>query len=212
MQKKLLMSVLAIFLTLSAVNAETDKVHVTMVGEFDTAHPSQNINVRVLENSAIGEHVLKEGDILHCKVVKVTDPKRGKRSASFAVCPTSYTSDGETMKIKESYYGKYAEKVISKEELKNVDKVKVGKKAVLTVGNHFVKGLTTGVTLAEGMIENEEGNRIESGVKKVYKESPLSYVEKGGELSLDEGKQFYLIFKPTSGSADDMSKETPEEE
>ncbi len=212
MQKKILMSLLAMFLTLSAVNAETDKVHVTMVGEFDTAHPSQSINVRVLENSAIGEHVLKEGDILHCNVVKVTDPKRGKRSATFAVCPTSYTSGDETIKIEESYYGKYAEKIMSKEELKKVDKVKVGKKAVLTVGNHFVKGLTTGVTLAEGMIENEEGNRIESGVKKVYKESPLSYVEKGGELNLQTGKQFYLIFKPSSSSnTDDISKETSEE-
>ena len=40
---------------------------------------------------------------------------------------------------------------------------------------------------------------IESGVKKVYKESPLSYVEKGQELSLDSDDSFYLIFKPSNG-------------
>ncbi len=211
MKNKILLTALSLILTMTVANATSDTIHVSIVGEFNTAHPAQKIDVRVVENGTLGAHNLKTGDILHCNIVKVTDPKRGKRSATFAVCPTSYTSDGETTKIDENYYGKYAEKVLSKEELKNVDKVKVGKKAVLTVGNHFVKGLTAGVTLAEGMIENEEGNRIESGVKKVYKESPLSYVEKGGELNLEEGKQFYLVFKPSSGNVNDMSKETTEE-
>ena len=57
--------------------------------------------------------------------------------------------------------------------------------------------------MAEGMIENEEGNRIQSGVKKVYKESPLSYVEKGQELKMESGDSFYLIFKP----AGDLNEE-----
>ncbi len=202
--KKTLLSILALFLSLSVANAASDALHVSLIGEFDTAHPAQKIDVSVLEDGTLGTHNLKTGDILHCDVVKVTDPKRGKRSASFAVCPKSYTSNGETIEIDENYYGKYADKVMSKEELKKVDKVKVGKKAVLTVGNHFVKGLTAGVTMAEGMIENEEGNRIESGVKKVYKESPLSYVEKGQELKMESGQQFYLKFKQTDS---DTTKE-----
>ena len=212
MKNKILLSLLSLFFTLTTVNAATDKVHVSIVGEFDTAHPSQSIDVSVIEDGTLGSHILKKGDVMHCNIVKVTDPKRGKRSASFAVCPTSYTSNGETVTIEENYYGKYASKVISKEELKKVDKVKVGKKAVLTVGNHFVKGLTAGVTLAEGMIENEEGNRIESGVKKVYKESPLSYVEKGQELKIDSGETFYLIFKPAKSDKADISEEELKEE
>ena len=212
MKNKILLSLLSLFFTLTTVNAATDKVHVSIVGEFDTAHPSQSIDVSVIEDGTLGSHILKKGDVMHCNIVKVTDPKRGKRSASFAVCPTSYTSNGETVTIEENYYGKYASKVISKEELKKVDKVTVGKKAVLTVGNHFVKGLTAGVTLAEGMIENEEGNRIESGVKKVYKESPLSYVEKGQELKIDSGETFYLIFKPAKGNKADISEEELKEE
>lgn len=213
MKNKLLLLILSLFIALSGVRAETSKVHVTMVGEFDTANPSQKLDVRVIEGSILGSHVLKTGDIIHCNVVKVTDPKRGKRSATFAVCPTSITSNDETIPINENYYGKYAARIISTEELKNVDKVEVGKKAVLTVGNHFVKGLKTGVTLAEGMIENEDGNRIKSGVKKVYKDSPLSYIEKGQELDLESGDTFYLIFKPSqSKNASDIAKEVLEEE
>ena len=199
MKKKILLTVCALFLTFTAATAASDKIHVTMVGEFNTANPSQNIDVRVIEDGILGHYLLRKGDIIHCNIVKVTDPKRGKRSASFAVCPTSYTSEGNTVTIKENYYGNYSARILSKEELKKVDAMKVGKKAALTVGNHFVKGLTAGVTLAEGMIENEEGNPIESGVKKVYKESPLSYVEKGQELSLDSDDSFYLIFKPSNG-------------
>ena len=213
MKNKILLSVLSVLLTMSVVNAETDTIHVSLVGEFDTAHPAEKIDVRVIEDGTLGTHNLKTGDILHCNIVKVTDPKRGKRSATFAVCPTSYTSDENKITIEENYYGKYADKVLSKEELKKVDKVKVGEKAVLTVGNHFVKGLTTGVTLAEGMIKNEDGNRIKSGVKKVYKESPPSYVEKGNELKIESGEQFYLKFKQTnSKNTSDIAEEVLKEE
>lgn len=197
MKNKILFWLFSMLLSISMVNAATDKIHVTMVGEFDTVNPSQTIDVRVLESNTLGNHVVKTGDIIRCDVLTVTDPKRGKRKASFTVRPMEIISNGETTVISENLCGKYAEKIISKEELKKIDKVKAGKKAVLTVGNHFVKGLTAGVTLAEGMIENEEGNRIESGVKKVYKESPLSYVEKGEELDLEAGESFYLIFKPS---------------
>ena len=213
MNKKILSTVIALLLSVTVSNAASDKIHVTMVGEFDTAHPAQKIDVKVIEDGTLGKYTLKEGDILHCNVTKVTDPKRGKRAASFAVCPTSYTSDGEVTKITETFYGKYAEKVVSKEELKNIDAAKVGKKAAVSVGNHFVKGVAPAISLAEGMIKNKDGNRIESGVKQVYKDSPLSYVEKGQELELNSDKKFYLIFKPSkSESSSNIDEEVLEEE
>lgn len=212
MKNKLLLSLLGLFLSVSIANAASDNVHVAMIGEFDTAHPSKKIDVRVVENATLGKYNLKAGDIIHCNIIEVTDPKIGKRAASFAVCPTSFTSDGQTTVISESYYGKYADKVISKEELKNVDPLKVGTKAAVSVGNHFVKGIAPAVSLAKGMVKNEEGNRIESGVKQVYKDSPLSYVEKGQELDLDSSKQFYLKFKPSNKNLSDIAEENIEEE
>lgn len=212
MYKKLLL-ILVLCLTILNVHAETDKVHVAAVEEFDTVKPLQQINVRVIEPSELGSHALKTGDIIHCNVIKVTDPKRGKRSASFAVCPTSYTSEGNTVTIEENYYGKYASKIISKEELKNVDKAKLGKKAVLTAGNFVVKGFSSAVSMTQGMIKNEEGNRLESGVKQVYKDSPLVYVEKGEELEIKPGDSFYLIFKPSkSRDISDITKEFLDED
>ena len=211
--KKLLYSLLILSITTATAFASSENVKVEAVSDFSTAHPAQKIDVKVVNDSTLGTHTLKEGDIIHCKVVKVTDPKRGKRAASFAVCPISYTSEGHTTTINENYYGKYTEKVMSKEQLKNVDPVKVGKKAAISVGNHFVKGVAPAVYLAEGMIKNEDGNRIESGVKTVYKNSPLCYVEKGQEINIKPGQEFYLTFKPSkSKNTEDIAEEVLEEE
>lgn len=197
MKKRILYLFAVLFLTIACANAAPDKIHVSAVESFSTENPASKIDVKVLTDSSLGNYKLKSGDIIHCNVVKVTDPKRGKRAASFAVCPISYTSEEHTIKIEDNFYGKYASKIISKEELKNVDAKQVGKKAARSIGNHFVKGVAPVASLAEGMIKNEDSNRLESGVKQVYKDSPLSYAGKGKQIELEPGEQFYLIFKPS---------------
>lgn len=199
MKNRFFWTVLALFLSYTAAFAG-EKVHVTAVSEFSTANPAKTIDVEVIGSASLGENQLNELDIIHCNVAKIYSPKRGKRAASFAVIPVSYTSDGVTKNLSGNFYGKYSANVISKETIKNADKAKVGKKAVLSVGNHFIKGVAPVAALAEGMIKNEDGNRIQSGVKQVYKSSPISYVEKGKELDIKPGDSFYLVFKPVTKS------------
>lgn len=194
MKNKIILSILSMVLTILTAQA-SDKVHVAAIEEFSTNNPPKTVDVRVVDTSTMGHYILKKDDILHCNVIEVTNAKRGKRAASFTVCPTSFTSEGQTTKIDENYYGKYSAKVFSKEELKNIDKMQVGKKAAVTVGNHFMKGVAPAVSLAEGIIKNEDGHPLQSGIKQVYKDSPLSYVEKGKELDLTSNDEFYLIFK-----------------
>ena len=105
MKKSILGFFILTFLTTLSVNATTDKIHVQILEEFNTENPAQSIDVKVLESSLLGNYLLKEGDIIHCNVIDVTDPKRGKRAASFSVCPTSYTSEGNNTDIKENYCG-----------------------------------------------------------------------------------------------------------
>ena len=199
-------------LMFSIVSASAaDNVKVNAISSFSTSNPAKTIDVRVVENSAIGLNGLKSDDVLHCNVVKIINPKRGKISASFLVSPVSYTSEGVTIPIEGNYYGKYSTKILSKEEIKNIDAMQVGKKAALTVGNHFVKGVAPAVAMAEGMIKNEDGNRLESGVKQVYKDSAFSYVEKGKELTIESGDSFYFVFKPSkSKNAADIEADADE--
>lgn len=195
MKKKLLGIIVVCMLSVSAVFAETAQVKVTAQSEFKTDAPTNMISVKVREDIRLGNYDLKEGDILNCKVLQVTDPKRGKQSASFFVEPVTCISNGQSYNIEEEYCGKYSKTVLSMDELKKIPPGKVITKAALTVGGHFVKGLSTGVYFAEGVVQNQDNGRLKSGIKKAYKESPLSYVEKGQELDLKDGDEFYLVFK-----------------
>jgi hypothetical protein len=195
MKNKIFGLALACMLAMPAVFAETAQLKVTAINEFRTDAPAQTVSVRVREDVRMGKYYLKEGDVLNCKVLYVTDPKRGKQNASFYVEPLTCVSEGKMYNIDEEYCGKYSKTVLSLEEIKKIPPGTAIKKTALTVGSHFVKGLSMGVYFAQGVIQNKDDGRIKSGVKNAYKESPLSYVEKGQELDLKTGDEFYLVFK-----------------
>lgn len=192
--KKFAILIFAFFLHVTAVSAAV-QVKVTALDEFYTASPAKTIDVKVREDITLGKYALGENSVLHCQVLRIVDPKRGKRNASFYIQPLEYTAGEEKIAIKEEMYGKYSKTVLSKEELKKIPPFKVMKSAALMVGNYFVKGLSIGVSFAEGIIKNEEDNRIKSGVVKAYEDSPLSYIEEGKELEIHAGDDFYFVFK-----------------
>ncbi len=211
MLKKLLTVFVFLIIPMQTVFS-ADQIKVVATEEFRTDNPAEMINVQVMKASALGRYELKENDVLHCQVLKIADPKRLKRSAGFYVKPVAYTSDGETIKIKDELYGKYSKHVLSKEELKEIEPGKVIKGAALTVGNYFVKGLSIGVSFVEGVVKNEKDNRLKSGVVNAYESSPLSYVEKGEQLDIKVGDDFYLVFKYDDDDDNPQESEDGEQE
>ncbi len=210
MKIKLIITIMAIIFSINTANAAINKVNVEAVSDFSTKNPVEEIDVKVVKDSKIGTYELHAGDVIHCKVLKVIPPKIGKRAASFNVSPLSYTSEGQTTVINEQFSGKYFKKVLSKETIKTMDKKKAGIKAATTVGGFFVKGVAPAVSLAEGMIINEDGNRLESGVKQVYKDSPLSFLEKGKYVELKSGEEFNLFFKQLKNKKSSKEKDNDE--
>lgn len=184
-----------VFMLMSLSCSAATHLKVISLENFSTNSPSKTIDVKLLDAATLGKYEIKEHSILHCNVVEIVDPKRGKRNATFFVQPAYYTKSGETIKIEEEYYGKYSKTVLSKEELKKIPPSRVVKKAALTVGNYFVKGLSIGVSFVEGIVKNKEDNRIKSGFVNAYEESPLAYVEEGEQLEIKVGDEFYLVFK-----------------
>lgn len=192
--KKFILTLFISILTLNASYAAV-QLKVQALDEFKTDTPKKSIKVKVLKDTSLAKYNLHENDILDCSILKVVDPKRGKRNATFFVQPISYTSNGETFNITEEMYGKYSKTVLSKEELKKIPPSSIAKNAVLMVGNHFVKGLSLGVSLVQGVVKNEKNNRLKSGVTKVYEDSPLSYISEGEQLDIKPEDSFYLVFK-----------------
>ena len=205
MKNKILLIMLMLLIQTTCVFASS-QVKVSAISEFQTASPSKEMSVKVLESTFIDNYMLNAGDIINCTVVDVDAPKRGKRNAVFYVQANSVTTaDGSTTPFAKNYIGKYSKTVLSTKELKNINYGKAAKKAVLTVGNHFVKGISTGVAFVEGVAENNEDNRLKSGLKNAYEESPLSYASKGVELDIKPNDTFYLIFKNVESNAPNYS-------
>ena len=186
MKKNLYLLVLIFGLLCQPVLAKT--VAVEALNDFSTENPSARMSIKILEDLAIDDNVVfSEGTVVDGKVVDVSDPKRLKRDATFTFVPLSYVDkNGKTIDVKGYYPAKYTTKLNKGELAKNVG---------LGVGNFFVKGLSLGYSAVEGAVKNEKDNRFKSSVTEVYKDSPLSYVEKGTELVIEKNQMFYLNFK-----------------
>ena len=192
--KKLVLTLICLFCQFSICNA-ANYLKVTAMEDFDTASPKETFNVQLREDGFLGQYSLGVNSILHCQVLQVVDPKRGKRDASFFIKPLTFTENGQVKTIEEEMYGKYTTVVLSKEEVKKLPYGKMVKNGALMVGSYFVKGLSIGVSFVEGFAKNEKDNRFKSGVANAYEESPISLVEKGDELEIKTGDDFYFVFK-----------------
>ncbi|MEI3267965.1 MAG: hypothetical protein V8R70_02190 [Candidatus Gastranaerophilaceae bacterium] len=211
MMKKLILLLSCILLQVSAAYAAS-QLHVVAMDEFKTDKPSKNISVRVLEPSELGRYQIGTNAVLNCQVLRIVDPKRGKRNATFFVKPVSYTDGAEKVSIEEEMYGKYSKFVLSKEELKKIPPFKVMKNAALMVGNYFIKGISIAYHFGEGFVKNEKENRFKSGVTNAYEESPLSYIGEGEQLDIKVGDDFYLVFKTEEDVEEPNYTYTPAEE
>ncbi len=189
MQKNLFLGflVLIVFGLCPCANAET--VEVASLGSFSTANPPSSIRIKLLDILELTNTTIPAGSEMGGKLVDVVSPKRLKRNAKFSFKPEWYIdTNGSKHNLNETVKATYTT---------TLNKGQLAKKAVLGVGNHFVKGLSMGVAAVEGVVENEEGNRLKSGAKSVYDASPLSYSEKGKDIVINENEIFYLKFPNT---------------
>lgn len=191
--KKIYILILILAMQTSACFAMTN-LRVKMQEDFTTANAPENINLEVVKNAQLGEYELHSGDILEC-ALKVKPPRRGKRNAVFYVQPSTIISGEEQIEVTKKMRGRYTKIKFSKEDLKQVDKGKIATKTAIKAGEYFAKNMTPAISIAEGMIKNEEGNRLKSGAVQVYKDSPFSYLSKGKQITLKENEEFYILFK-----------------
>ena len=193
--KKLLIIMSALFITsLSAQSAES--AIGTSQCEFSTANPVKTFEVKLDEGVELPDGtVFTANSVLYGKVTKVSDGQRGKRTGYFEFYLTKYITAEEEhdisrkfIKIKVSHYEPLDKKEVAK---------KVAVTGATTVASAITKvpGISQGISFVKGAAKAEEGeNRLATGAKQVYKDSPLSYVEKGTSLVIHQGQQVKLKF------------------
>lgn len=163
-------------------------IHVKALEDFSTEKPPEQLSVIILDDIELDSDLsFKSGDIVYGKIVDVIEPKRMKRNAGFSFVPISYKPYNEVLQEISGYYlAKYTTKL---------NKGEIAKSAALSVGNHFVKGISLGYKAVEGAVKNEKDNRFKSSINEVYEATPFSYVEVGNQINIEKEEVFLLNFK-----------------
>lgn len=188
--KKIILTVAVFLLGVTPVMAKNIKVEA--MSDFSTENPSKTWQLKIVEDTVLEDGTeLSSGSIIEGDITDVKSPKRLKRDASFVFEPTKYheATSGQVYTIKRDFRGKY--KAITELNAKDI-----AKKSAITVGNHFFYGaIGPGIALVEGAVKNEKGNRAKSAVVSAYESTPLSYANKGQEISIPKGTVFVMSFK-----------------
>lgn len=193
MNKKILY-ILFIFISLSAL--ASDKLYVKALEDFSSAEPKKTFKVQVIENTTLDKIPMLKNDVLYCTLNKVTDPTRGKRNAKVIFNIISYEDSRGIHEFENKLIAKYSKSALTKKEIAKKPSRSTIRKTAGFAGNLFLlNGISYGLSFADGVAQNQEGNRLKSGAKQVYEDSFLSYVEYGDEIEIKKDDLFYLIAK-----------------
>ena len=204
--KKTIILAFLLMMTYSLPANAAQKVKVSALTPFSSLNPSEKMKVITLEKAEFNNGIIFEnGTVIYGDIIEVKQPKRAKRNASFKFKPTSYLYNGETRTVNDpNFIAKYA-------EYKELNKAELATSAAATAGGFIfhIPLLSEGVSFVKGVIKNPEDNRFKSGAVQVYKDSPLSYIEEGKDIDIQENTMFILKFK--SSDLEDLDDETQEE-
>ena len=194
---------------MSSISAYAKDIKVSAMSDFSTANPPEIWKVKVVQGvtTKSGFEVCV-GSIFEGKIDQVVAPKRLKQNAKFVFVPIKYydSVDGKVYEIEQNIKGKYSFK-------SDTSFQSVARKGIETVGNHFADGLFgPGLAIVEGAIKNEEGNRAKSMAKSLYKKLPISYIDKGNEIVINEGQVFVMSFASANAKVNDNGDIIEQEE
>jgi hypothetical protein len=184
--------ILLLFTTFIILNsaAIAKNIEAVSLDAFSTNKPDSIYRLQLLETKEVYKGTyLPAGAIMDCKVIDINHATIGKRNAYFEVIPHKITTNKKIYVFKNPPF--YA-KVI---EYKPVSPTKVATRVAKTGAGFIVTGLSQAISFVQGVVSADDGSRVKAGFKKVYKDSPLAYIEKGEELSVKPGDILTLKIK-----------------
>ena len=200
MMKKILLVAFAVLLYLcQPANAKCTEV--TAMSDLDVENPPETFTIKLNQDVVLDNgKIIPQGSVVENQIYKAKQAKRLKMKANLIVKISKVTDPEGNEYTFNKLYAKYT---------KPIDKLNTGKEAAVSVANHFVKNITLPYHALEGAVKNGEGNRAKSALKGAYDASPLSYLEKGEDININDGDTLYLdfgFFDPENASVADKVK------
>lgn len=184
--KKILLLIFTIFLFSSSVQAKTLKAEA--LDNFSPAYHKEVFRVKVIETQEIKKGLfIDDGTIICGQIITIKGPQRGKRDGYIEFIPIKVTYGNMNIETPEFIARVTGYEPIDPQRLI----INISKKAVGLIFH----GATQGISFIEGAAKAKEGQRLKSGLFKIYKDSPLSYIEVGDELNVKTGDILTLKLK-----------------
>ncbi len=183
---------LLLFSLIFMQNAQAFAVSVKAVSldNFSTSDPKTSFCVQVLESKELQQdYLLRTGTIITGHITNIEHAKRGKRNAYFDFIPTAVTYQTKTNQISKPNY------ILRVVGYAPVDKKEMIESVAKGAAGFIVAGASQGISFVQGATQAEDGSRLKSGFVKMYKDSPLSYIEEGQELNVSKGDLLIIKFK-----------------
>lgn len=182
--------VLMTFLIFSVLSVQAKNIRVQALQDFSTKNPSSTFLIRTVQDEFLPDETFLPADaLIYAAVLRVEGPKRGKRNGYIKLVPEKFVYSGKTVDIKNSnlfaiitYY-------------RPIDTKDLAFNVARKTANIMFHGVVSAIQFVQGVVENEEDNRIKSGVMNVYRDSFLTYIEVGKELNVRRGDILILKIK-----------------
>ena len=155
-------------------------------------NPQYTISVKVAKTHKFKSgFTLQQGTVINSKVVKITEPKRGKRNVYIVVQPSTLTIPAK--KQKRAFKSVHLMAKVTPH--KKLNKKQAAQKGAVSATGIVIPGFSQVYYFCKGYNNPEKGKtRLASGGRCAYKNSPLVYVEKGDELKIKKGDYLKMKF------------------
>ena len=184
--RKLLIVFVSLFL-LICCPAFANDIKVSSMMKFSTINPSPYFKVSTLEPVRLNNRFYPSGTVIMGLVMRVSLPKLGKRDSYIVFWPTTIFDGKHQINISNANI--HAEICA----YKSLNKKALAGNIAIKSANFFVLGASQGISFTIGAAKASNGQRISSGLKKMYNDSFVSYVEAGSQLDVEVGD--ILLFK-----------------
>ena len=188
--KKFIISVLCLLMATPSFAKST--VLVQSLNNFSSLRPQYNLSFKVAKTHKFKNgFTLEKGTVINTKVEKITEPKRGKRDVYIVVHPTDMNIPARHQK--RAFKSPHLMAKITPH--KKMNKKQAAQKGAVSATGFVIPGFSQAYYFYKGYDNPEKGkSRLASGGRNAYKNSPLSYVEKGKELKIKQGDYLKMKF------------------
>lgn len=177
----------AVILVLLSSSVLAKTINAGVVEPISTIEPLKIYQLEIIDTCKVHKNLIfKEGGIITGNVIEIKKPKHWHRDAYIVFRPTLYTINDNTIDLTDY---KIKAKIA---KFQSINIFGPATWVILNTAEFMIPGVFEACSFVNGYQQADE-HKIKAGFKRIYKDSPFAYPEKGSELETTKGD--YVLLK-----------------